>query len=141
MTGCPDRKRPNAAARSTTSGMKCRSQNFSGNSSVRGRSRPPTISSPSPNARRMLRTQSGRGRQSASVLARWVAPCAMAWRMPVSEAAPVPFLVSAIIWTPCRRTISAVSSVLALSTTTSVKFWSSCSASALIVASMLPASL
>ena len=131
-SGCPDGSGRTPRPGPPPAGSSRRSQNFSGNSSVRGRSRPPTISSPSPNARRMLRTQSGRGRQSASVLARWVAPCAMAWRMPVSAAAPVPFLglgdhldaVPPGRSRRCRR-------CCALSTTTSVKSWSSCSASAL----------
>lgn len=119
-----------------TAGSRRRSQNFSGNSSVRGSSGPDTISSPSPNARFTAATHPRWGRQSASVRATCAAPEAMACRTPVSAAAPVPFSGSWTIRTskggsPAANSLTtvAVPSVLPLSTTTSVNAVSVCSAS------------
>src|SRR5690606_23429163 len=104
-------------------------------SSVRGISWPLTRRSLEANTSLIRRVQSGAGRQSASVRARWVAPWAIAYRMPVSAAAPVPFCGSWITTmggTGCAEanslTTSTVRSVELLSTTTTVKSVSSCAA-------------
>ena len=126
-----------------------RSTRFKVKSSVRGLIRPATNSRPcSTKARFRFQTQSGSGRQSASVRAIKLAPRRMANRNPVSEAMPVPLRgswINSIVrrgwrWTNARAT-STLSSVLALSTRTRAKSVSDWAASASRVASMPAASL
>jgi len=99
-------------------------------------------------ARRTDAVQSARGRQSASVRASSVAPAAIAARIPVSAAAPVPFCGSSITRhrvSPCRAMkrwmTSAEESVEALSTNTASKSPSSCTRSASSVGPIPAASL